>query len=347
MRVSRASMRRVSPIGIDLSPAEVRLVQLEGTPGSVRSVRCAIVPRLAEPNASRTLLPEEAGYIAEVVERRGFEGNLVSLCAPHAACTSHVVDLPPRASNAPIEAIARAEIGRARRSAPTGFELAAWYLPQRGRSEQGVAVVCERGPLDEQLDSLESVGLWPVAVDIEELALVRAALPQIGSENDAIHAVLRVGWNASLGVLVLGGSVVYTRRIEFGASAMVTRLVDRLGLSWSEAGRILDTSVSVGSSEAGMERAAHLGWSQLGEHLGAEVDTAVTYVSHAHRAAPIGRVVVAGYGAARAELTGGLETALGMPVEPCLWWGDAAGPGSLDHGARLAVAGALAARWDE
>lgn len=347
MKLPAVSVRRVSPIGIDLSPAEVRLVQLEGTPGSVRSVRCAIVPRMAEPNASRTLLPEEAGYIAEVVERRGFEGNLVSLCAPHAACTSHVVDLPPRSSHAPIEAIARAEIGRARKSAPTGFELAAWYLPQRGRSEQGVAVACDRGPLDEQLDALEAVGLCPVAVDIEELALVRAAWRQIEGQPDAIHAVIRVGWNASLGVLVLGGSVVYTRRIEFGASAMVTRLVERLGLSWSEAGRILDVPEGVGSPEAGMERAAHLGWSQLGEQIGSEVDTAVTYVSHAHRAAPIGRVVIAGYGAARGEVTGGLEAALGMPVEPCVWWGDGARPVTPDHGARLAVAGALAARWDE
>lgn len=347
MKIPGANMHRVSPIGIDLSPAEVRLVQLLGAPGLARSVRAAVVPRLGEPNASPTLMPAEAAYIADVLERRGFDGTRVCFCAPHATCSSHVIDLPPRASNVPIEAIARAEIGRSRRSAPTGFELAAWYLPQRGRSEQGIAVACERAPLDEQLDALEAVGLCPVAVDIEELALIRAAGPQTQAEPDSIHAVLRIGWNASLGVLALGGSVVYTRRIEFGASAMVARMVDRVGLSWSEAGRLLEACPAGPECVGGIERAAHLGWAQLADRLGAEVDTAVTYVSHAHRAAPIGRVVVAGYGAARPELTGGLETALGMPVEPCVWWGDAIGPDSIDIGARVAVAGALAGRWDE
>ncbi len=338
---------RLSPIGLDIGAAEIRAVQLCRRAGGVAPVCSAVFPRLTEPGPARPLSASEASWIAGVLRRRGFVGNRVSVFAPHGACSAQVVELPDRDSGAPAELIARAEIARHRRCAPDRFELATWYLPQRGRGERGLAVACERSDLEAFLDALEAGGLTPVGVDLEETALARACSDELSAEGDSIHAMLRVGWNATLGVLALGGTVVYTRRFEIGVGTAVARLRSAAGISWNDAARMLDCEPASEREPDRFESHARPMWSALAETLGAEIDTAVTYVTHAYRAAPIGRVFLAGYGASRPEVVTGLDAALGMSVQPADGWlpaGDRSPASSRN--ARLAVAAGLAGRFD-
>ncbi len=337
---------RISPIGLDIGAAEVRAVQLCRHPTGDRALCSGVFPRMAGPGPSRPLDADEAAWIAGVLRRRGFVGNRVSVFAPHGSCSAQIVDLPDRGSGAPVEVIARAEVARSRRCAPDRFELASWYLPQRGRGERGLAVACERTELEGMLDALESAGMVPVGVDLEEMALARVCGADLAAEPDSIHVMLRVGWNATLGVLSLGPTVVYTRRFEVGVGATIARLHGGVGLSWNDACRVLDSSSEESAEPDAFEGHARAMWAGLAEQLGREIDTAVTYVTHTYRTATIGRVLLAGYGAARRELVEGLDACLGMPVHAAGCWNADARGEDQGSDARLAVAAGLAGRFD-
>jgi Tfp pilus assembly PilM family ATPase len=335
----------ISPVGLDIGGAEVRAVQLRRAPGGAETmVASAVFPLPGEPGPARPLTVTDAAWIAGVLARRGFVGNRVSVFAPHGTCSAQIVELPDRGSGAPVAMIARAEVARSRRCAPDRFELATWYLPQRGRGERGMAVACERTDLDTFLDALEEGGLTPVGVDLEETALARSCAGVLGAEPESIHAMLRIGWNATLGVLTLGDTVVYTRRFEFGVGSAIARLRNATGLSWNDAQRVLESAAPDAPEPDAFERPARALWATLGEQLGREIDTAVTYVSHAYRTAAIGRVLIAGYGAHRPEMVERLDEALGMPVMPAPALG--ATPGTVGA-ARLAIAAGLAGRFDQ
>lgn len=338
---------RISPIGLDIGAAEVRAVQLCRRPTGDEVVCSGVFPRMTEPGPSRPLGVDEAAWIAGVLQRRGFVGNRVSIFAPHGSCSAQIVDLPDRASGAPAEIIARAEIARSRRCSPDHFELATWYLPQRGRGERGLAVACERTELEGMLDALESGGMVPVGVDLEELALARVCRADLAAEPDSIHAMLRIGWNATLGVLSLGNSVVYTRRFEVGVGSTIIRLRNGFGLSWNDACRVLESKNPESGDPDVFETHARAMWAGLAEQIGREIDTAVTYVTHAYRTATIGRVLLAGYGASRTEMTDGLDASLGMPVHAAGQWNAKAPDANAGWDSRLAVAAGLAGRFDE
>jgi Tfp pilus assembly PilM family ATPase len=350
MKIHRRAGPGRSSIGLDIGASEVRAVQFFRAGGAADAgarppvVRDAVFPRRGDPGPYAAPDAEEMAWIAGVLARRGFQGVRVTLLAPDGACSTHVVDLPDRDSGAPAEAIARAEVARARRCAPDRFELASWYLPKRGRTERGMAVACDSARLAALLDAAEAGGLSPAAVDLEEAALARACHPELAAEPDAVHAVLRVGWNSTLGVLTLGELVLYTRRFEVGVGHLLGRFRDRCGLSWHDARRVLDAHDPVGERPDAFEQGARTVWSALAERLGSELDTAITYVSHAHRSASVGRVWLAGYGAGRPELLGGLDEILGMPVAPADGWNRTSADGPRN--ARLAVAAGLAGRFD-
>jgi Tfp pilus assembly PilM family ATPase len=346
MSLRRIAPTRLSPIGLDIGTHEIRAVQL-ARGGSGDSLVCrAVFPRHVDPSDYQPMERDEAAWMAGVLARKGFVGDRVAVIAPHGSCSAHIVELPARESGAPKDVIARAEIARTRKCPPDRFELATWYLPQRGRTDRGMAIACEKPQLESCLDALEGAGLVPVAVDLEETAFARACAPALSADPDAIHAMLRIGWNSTMGVLSLGETVVYTRRFEVGVGRFVCRFKDRTGLSWNDASRVLDTNSPDAEEPDAFEEVARSMWADLAETLGAEIDTAVTYVTHAHRSAPIGRVLVSGYGGGRAEVLSTLDEILGMPVSPADCWPGADAVGDAGECARYAVAAGLAGRFD-
>ena len=336
---------RLSPIGLDVGFGEVRAVQMARGEAGDSLVCSAVFPRPSGPRPLAEFDGEEASALASVLGRRGFVGRRITVAAPHEACTAYTLELPPRDSGAPVQEIARAEIARKSRVPGAKFELATWYLPGRGRSERGMAVACENGALSDYLSSFDRAGLVPVAVDLQECALARACDRALGAEDESIHAMILVGWSTTLAVLTIGRSVVYTRRFDIGVGPGVERLRESAGLSWGDAARVLDSSDGAGDEPGVFERCARTLWSELGERLAEEADTAVTYVTHAHRTSPVGRVLIAGYGAGRPEVLGTIDEVLGMPVsaagDP-----DAAAACAGADAARTAVAAGLAARFD-
>jgi Tfp pilus assembly PilM family ATPase len=317
MMTSAVRIRKsLSPIGLDINPWEIRAVQILGSAGQHLSIRSAVLPRVDALCDDGDITHAGAEALRSMLSRRGFHGHRVVIAAPGSACSAQILALPDRTGGAPIDAIARAEMSRARRDSAGAFALATWYLPERGRGEQGMAVVCEMKSLEDRLDRLESAGFQPVAVDLEESALLRASMSceVLDADTQTINVLLDVGWDVSLGVITIDGVVVYTRRIGFGVSEMVKKLAERTGIDMHQASRFLTMQASEAEHPGGIGAWAVPGRLRLGKALAQEVDTSVTYVSHAYRKASVGRVIMSGFGSHRPEVRASLDQAVGMPV---------------------------------
>ncbi len=352
-----ASKKKISTIGLDLDDHEFRAVQLvrQGAKASVQA--WAIFPRLhpqGENESSPSGLPlrEEMMWASSILHRRGFSGSVIS-CAPRTRdCSQHVIDLPPHDSGAPLEQIARLEVARVRKCDPGDFELGYWALPQRGRSSESMAVACSSPIISDMINSYQTGGLDVSAIDLPELAIMRGVLDTeslaMPPAEPQIDAVLYVSWSSALAVVTLGHRIVYVRRIEHGASMVWAQATERFGLSVMSARAVLGDHDANDQGEQ-LDKIRSACWSSLAKELASELDVALAYVSHGFRMAPLGRVVMCGYGSANATVTDQLDQVLGIPMAI-----SAPGPiaaalpqdNEKTLGARLTLAYGLAARFD-
>ncbi|PCI10944.1 hypothetical protein COB72_02150 [bacterium] len=348
------SKMQLSAIGLEIDAHEFRAVQLTKSAKGTSTLAWAIFPRQIS-NTNQTLgsLPEaeELRWAAAILGRRGFVGNHVSIAPSTSACSSHAIELPPKESGAPIDQLARMEVARARKCGPEDFELGHWYLPAKGRTQESLAVACSRAVIDDTIERYEKAGLIPVGIDLMELAIHRGTQVRSVEVDNEINASLRIGWKSSLAVLTLGETVVYVRRIERGASSVWELASKRYRLSPEAADVIVDDLSGDAHAEtyAKIRRAV---WSGLANELTSELDVALTYVSHAYRMAPFGKIRMSGYGALNSAIEERIAQVLGIPLA-CDSFVNLQGQTGSDEqsaasiGCRLSTAYGLAARFDQ
>jgi len=341
---------RLSAIGLEIDAHEFRAVQLINSPTGISTLAWAIFPRRADVGPGEKNLPsaDELRWAGSILGRRGFVGNSISIAPPSDSCSSHVIELPPIESGAPIEQLARQEVARERRCAPGDFQIGYWSLPVKGRTQETRAVACPRPIIEHMLDRFEDGGFVPVGVGLIELAIHRAG--QVHSEIDnEINASLHVGWSSSLAVLTLGDTVIYVRRIEHGASRVWDMATGRYGLSPRAAEEVIHDQ-SQSDCVNGYTKIKRATWSSLAAELASELDVTYAYVSHSFRTAPFGKIRLSGYGAANPVIDEHLDQILGIPVECAapiaLIQGIGHGPEVWSCASRLSTAYGLAARFD-
>lgn len=304
--------RKPGPIGIDLSGRSIKAVQLSGRPGAWRIVAAAQVPRKAE------LLPAaEAERLAGVLERQGFAGRAVALAVPDAALLTAVLDLPPRASGAPVEEIARSEVAHIHRREPVSLELSCWELPAPPRGAertQAMAVACAHQDAEPLLDAFEGAGFEVCALDARSVAISRACATAWAPEP-ALTAVLDAGWDSALLSVVAGGVVVYERSLEAcEGSRLHGAMVARAGLPAGLADHVLAGIASV--AEGGAETVAEA--RQLIEHhiatVAEQLGLSLSYIAHRYPGLPVGAILVAGEAASLPGLVEGLSSRLEAPA---------------------------------
>src|SRR4051812_19281149 len=119
---------QTSPIGIDVGRRTIKAVQLEPSKTAIGGWRVRAAATLqrtasaAEVNAPAPSVPSsaEVRQLMDVVERQGFRGQKVILAATDKLVTS-ILELPPMASQAPVEQISRMELARTLKCAPDSF----------------------------------------------------------------------------------------------------------------------------------------------------------------------------------------------------------------------------------
>lgn len=341
---------KLSAIGLDIDAHEFRAVQLMQTSKGISTVAWAIFPRRDDiDHSQRESLPDadELRWAAGILGRRGFVGNTISVAPSTAACSSHVIELPPVESGAPIEQLAKLEVARAKKCGPDDFELGQWALPAKGRIQETLAVACTRSVIENTIERFEEAGLVPAGIDLLELAICRSGQANI-VENE-INASLHIGWNNSLAVLTLGETVIYVRRIERGASSVWDLAKGRYRLSTRGADAVInDQKLLDGSS--GYAKIKKATWTGLATELASELDVTIAYVAHSFRTAPLGKIRLSGYGSVNPVIDEQLDKVLGIPIEctapPALVKGIGRGQEVWSLACRMSIAYGLAARFD-
>lgn len=304
-----------SPIGLDVGERDVSAVQLDCRQ------RIAAAANFPRSTAGAPVDGEQVRRIMEVLARRGFKGNRVVLPVPSEKLINSVLEVPAKTAPSAVEPIARMELARANRCPPDSFEMGCWTLPaatRSGRPGQVMAVGCAHRDANTLLETFEAEGLEVVALDVRASALARAARPLLPRDN-AVSAVLDVGWEGSMLVMVHGGAVVYGRLLsDGGLKALGEALRTRLSLEQDVTDYLL---AEVGMAPAPADEDAVNVPQEARNLLIAHVDALVqelnisfSYVAHEYPDVSLSRVLLTGTGATMPGLAEHLSNVLGVEV---------------------------------
>jgi type IV pilus assembly protein PilM len=365
----RFHLRTHSPIGIDVGTRSVKALQLGrdrwGT-GRWRVVAAAEVPReeVGQPAAPslpatgqpprppHVLSEAEVGRLVGTLERQGFRGGEVVLAVPNEKVVSSMLELPPRASQAPIEQIARMELARAHRFAPDSFEMGCWDLPAAARATKAtpvIAVACTHADAAAIMEPFEAEGMNVCALDVKAAALARACAPLMGADAGGIVGIVDLGWTSATLSLMHQGVAIYGRILgDSGIYKLYHTLASRLGLEIDVIDYLLSDSglsapgdgaavapdAAANPRHAGAHPGAHPGRMHRGGTLGIrkakaptdaagliaahfeaamhELHVSLKYAQHQYPDTPLSRLLVVGGGGCIRGVTEHLRTTLGI-----------------------------------
>ena len=304
------------PIGIDVAHRQIRAAQMARSPGGWRVEAAATLPRGAP---AAKIDRAEAHNVRSLLNKQGFTGNSIVLAVPSDKLLTSVLEMPPRASGAPIEQLARAELGRMHKCEAVGFEMACWELPAPARATNStfvMAAACTHEDADELLDVFEHEGFTVRGLDIQASAAARACKPLLEGLS-GITAILDMGWVSARLSLLYQDVIVYERNLPKGGTASVVQalvpdLDARMGVS-EQLQAIIGTGkpdtadAQVGAEDPEVRAAldAHF------EVMLQEMRIPLSYVANQYPDAGLDQLLLIGYGA---ELTG-LEAHLAAKLD--------------------------------
>ena len=275
-------------------------------------------------------------HIGSVLSRQGFAGRRVVLAVPAAKVLSGVLELPPRASGAPLEQLARIELSRIYGYDPDQAEMFCWDLPPSPRAKEAsliYAVACRHEEAEPLLDLLAGGRLHAEALDSPAHALVRACRRVLS--GGGITGILDLGWDRTLLCLHFMEEIIYLRVLpEFGIGRLAGQVADRLSLD-AEAVDCLLTDVGLGGgpAEPGRSEAPHPDSSprksqpaarafapaddvirSFLQDLVGELKAPLSYAGHQYPGVPLETIALTGFGASVPHLAGELGSRLEMRV---------------------------------
>ncbi len=245
--------RRPSAVGVELDARFVRLAQVEGTGARPRLRAAVCVPRI-EPG---TLFgPAEARHLEGAIARLGLGGGRLVLAVPEEHLAVEILELPPRDSGAPLEAIARNELARTHGYEPDAAETILWSLPPSPRAKDvtqmmGLALPHDRA--ERLLEAFEATRLTVVALDTTMAALGR--LVRNRAPGEGFTALLHLGYDAALLVLLYQETAIYRRLMpENGMHRLAQAIERRLDVSPEAVDCLLaETCLAPGAQEPSAE----------------------------------------------------------------------------------------------
>lgn len=223
------------PIGVDIGAAYIAAAQVRGGSGRAPVLHAAVRFERACPGTP--LSADEAVRMLDVLDRQGFVGHTLVTAAPLARQISAVMELPTRASGAPVDVLARAEIARQHRLDVAKVQAQCWDLPVPPRLRGGetgpvMAVGCSISDAEAILHPLLEAGADVAALDARCVALARGAgLAGAPATGSRLALALDLEMEASLLVVTVDGVVVYERVLpEASLGGLCERVAAKHGL---------------------------------------------------------------------------------------------------------------------
>lgn len=333
------------PIGIDVAHRQIRATQMGRTTGGWRVEAAATFPRVAP---AATIDRAEVEELRSLLNSQGFKGNSIVLAVPADKLLTGILEMPPRASGAPIEQLARAELARMHKCEAVGFEMACWDLPAPARATNStfvMAAACTHADANELLDVFEHEGFTVKGLDIQASAAARACHPLL-EDVSGIAAILDMGWASARLALLYQDVIVYERNLpKSGMASVVQALVPDFDAKMGVSEQLLaiistdkpDTADAQVRTEDPKVRAA------LDAHFEVilqEMRIPLSYVANQYPDAGLDRLLLIGCGAELTGLEAHLAAKLDCPVQAVKPsdLGDAPQDVNRNYGACLTVA---------
>lgn len=361
MRLSK--LTSPTPIGLDLGARWIKAVQL--APGGSTGPAWRVVAAARVLRRGPELDARETSRIESILHRRGFSGSRVVLAAPADRLMSAELTLPPAASGAPLDQIARAELARVSRKDPASMEIGWWPVPPPGGSKpaestHAMAVSCARAEIEQTLATFESLGLEVIAVDTPAWALTRGVSALLSAESfrPELCAVLDMGWSRASLTIIRDAVPVYERTLpDLGVQSIDAELRKTLQFNDEVCAHLIErvgvpgaagvTSMTKGSADPWSQEPGE-GSRRVADYLhrvAAEVKASLSYLAHRYPAWPVDVMMCTGGGALIPGAAAVLSADLHVPARVASPAGIAAAPADesladvLAHPAMMQTAG--------
>lgn len=234
-------------VGLDIGAHSIKAVALDS---AGRIAARARFPRAA----SGPLGEPEARRIARVLGQQGMPAGRVALAASRGMMITAVLELPPRASGAPVERIARDELARLHNLQPGDIEMILRDLPPAARASDhlhAIAIGLRTQEADELIDALAGADLEPLLLESPGAALLRGAEHGRGpTPAGAVRVVADIGWSGTTVSVATRDGIVSQRVIAVGLGSAAERSskedIDRIARA-AEAGAPAPSAFVTGS----------------------------------------------------------------------------------------------------
>lgn len=249
------------------------------------------------------LAPDDIRQLRDIFARQGFVGRRLVVGLPQRELLTSVLDLPPRSSGAPVDRIAKVELGRMHDHDAGAMEVVCWELPSTQQAKdtaQSMAVGCPHTVAEPILDDFERQGLEVQALDCESLAVLRACHGQLA--EGGMTAVLDLGWDSAELLLTYQGAIVYQRTMpDVALSSETQALAESLEIDPGAVDLILSRPLLPNQTDDEDEQAfyntvetsVHSHW----ERVLAELAAPFSYVAHQFPNGQVQRLLLTGRGA--------------------------------------------------
>ncbi|WP_245184555.1 type IV pilus assembly protein PilM [Halomonas salinarum] len=232
-------------IGVDISSATVKLIELKPVRGQQRVESYAVRPLREGTVVERRI--RDMGAVADALQRAVVQAqpNTREACVavPSSAAITKTLILPASLDDDEIEA--RIELESDKHIpfpfSEVSFDFQRLGVNERYRDQQDVLLVaCRNRDISQLTEALIQAGLTPAAVDVETFAMERAfdeLLQQMGGGGDEeCVALVDIGANMNAFHVLKGGRIVYSRDTVFGGRHLTDEIASRYELTMDEAG---------------------------------------------------------------------------------------------------------------
>lgn len=231
-------------IGLDISSTAVKLIELTRRGEQYHVEAYAVEP--LPPNAVSDKQITDPQLVAEAikraVQRSGTRTRGAAVAVSGTSVISKIIEMPASLSEDELEEQIRAEadqyIPYPIDEVNIDFEIIGTN-PKNSEMVHVLLAACRKEQVEQRGAALELAGLKPKVVDIETYALENASqflqhqMPD-GGRGRTI-ALVDIGANTTLVVILHDGQTVYTRDQAFGGRQLVEEIMRQHGLSADEA----------------------------------------------------------------------------------------------------------------
>ncbi|MCA0976013.1 pilus assembly protein PilM [Halomonas denitrificans] len=230
-------------VGVDITSATVKLIELESVAGGHRVVSHAVGPLRQGAVVERRIrdMGEVIEVLSRVVERAAPRSRHAAVAVPSGAAITRLLRFPADLNEDQVEARIEWESDK---HIPFPFREVAFDFQCLGECvddpafREWLLVACRRHDVEQLTQALEASGLVPAAVDVENFAIERAmaGLYRRLQMGDEALALVDVGAYLNALHVLEAGRIIYSHDSLYGGMQLTEAIQRHYGMSLDEAG---------------------------------------------------------------------------------------------------------------